>query len=59
MHSSEWRWLAAHLGRPPRVGDEVAGAGRTLKVEHMVNHRADRIRVLVDPDSAEDPDVSV
>lgn len=41
-------WLAAHLGRLPRVGDEVPVTGGTIKVERVVNHRADRIRVVVD-----------
>jgi putative hemolysin len=41
-------WLAAHLGRLPRVGDEVKVAGGTVKVERVANHRADRIRVVVD-----------
>jgi CBS domain containing-hemolysin-like protein len=46
-------WLAAHLGRLPAVGDEVKVAGGTVKVERVANHRADRIRVIVDdPDSA-------
>ena len=47
-------WLAAHLGRLPRVGDEVKVTGGTVKVERVANHRADRIRVVVDdPDSPE------
>ncbi len=47
-------WLAAHLGRLPRVGDEVKVTGGTVKVERVANHRADRIRVVVDdPDSSE------
>ena len=47
-------WLAAHLGRLPRVGDEVKVAGGTVKVEKVANHRADRIRVVVDhPDSTQ------
>ncbi len=53
-------WLAAHLGRLPRVGDEVAVTGGTVRVEQVVNHRADRIRVIVDdPGAAEDPEVAV
>ncbi len=48
-------WLAAHLGRLPRVGDEVKVVGGTVRVERVVNHRADRVRVVVDdvPDSSE------
>lgn len=50
-------WLAAHLGRLPRVGDEVRIAGGIVKVERVVNHRADRIRVVVeDPDATQDPE---
>ena len=52
-------WLAAHLGRLPRVGDEVSVTGGSFKVERVVNHRADRIRVTVDPDATEEPDVPV
>ena len=49
-------WLAAYLGRLPRVGDEVAVTGGTIKVENVVSHRADRIRVVVDdPDSPDEP----
>ena len=52
-------WLAAHLGRLPRVGDEVKIEGGTVRVERVVSHRADRVRVVVDdvPDSSEDPEV--
>ena len=47
-------WLAAYLGRLPRSGDEVKLPGGTVKVERVANHRADRIRVIVDdPDEPE------
>ena len=47
-------WLAAHLGRMPRVGDEVKVTGGVVKVERVANHRADRIRVVIDdPESPE------
>ena len=52
-------WLAAHLGRLPRVGDEVKVVGGTVKVERVVSHRAERVRVVVDdvPDLPEEPEV--
>ncbi len=51
-------WLAAHLGRLPRVGDEVDVGGAVVKVERVVSHRADRVRVVVRdvPDLPEEPD---
>ncbi|MFH1921103.1 MAG: hemolysin family protein, partial [Planctomycetota bacterium] len=51
-------WLAAHLGRLPRVGDEVRIEGATVTVERVVSHRADRVRVVVHDvlDSSEDPE---
>lgn len=55
-------WLAANLGRLPQVGDEVAVPGGNMKVENVISHRADRIRVIVDDpevSSDEHPDVPV
>jgi len=51
-------WLAAHLGRLPRVGDEVKTEGATVKVERVVSHRADRVRIVVHDvsDSPEEPE---
>ena len=38
----------------PRVGDEVKVTGGVVKVERVANHRADRIRVVIDdPESPE------
>ncbi len=53
-------WLAARLGRLPSVGDEVAVTGGTMRVERVVDHRADRIRVvIVDPDASQDPEATL
>lgn len=51
-------WLAVHLGRLPRVGDEVKVIGGAVRVERVANHRADRVRLVVDdPDASDDPEV--
>ena len=53
-------WLTAHLGRLPRAGDEITVTGGTVKVERVVNHRADRIRIVVDESGLpQDPEVPV
>ncbi len=43
-------FVMAELGRLPVVGDEIAVAGGTLRVERLEGRRIDRIRFIPEPD---------